>query len=119
MSFYFWLHQTGIDEGQARAAGFIALVAGHLALAPAILVRSGRGAPVRHSQILWVVTACALLLLVLMLIVPQLREIMRFSVPDFGLLILGPVVGIVAGGWTGLREVFGGFPFSRRRSAAA
>ena len=107
LGLYAWLHHSGVDEGQARAASFIALVAGHLTLAPAVMARGGRS-PVHHSRILWLVAAGASLLLVLMLVVPELREIMRFAVPDVGQLLLGLAVGIAAGGWSGLRVIFGG-----------
>jgi Ca2+-transporting ATPase len=119
MGFYFWLNQTGIAEGQARAAGFIALVAGHLALAPAVLARSGRGAPLHHSGILWLVTAGASLLLVLTLAIPELRTIMRFSLPDAGLLILGLTVGMTAGGWSGAGSVLRRISVPQLRSAPA
>ena len=112
MGFYLWLNQTGTDQAQARAAGFIALVAGHLALAPAVLTRSGRGSPHHHSRILWLVTAGASLLLMLMLAVPELRAIMRFSLPDVPLLLLALAVGIVAGGWSGARAFFRSFPIA-------
>ena len=102
LGLYAWLHQSGVDEDQARAASFIALVAGHLALAPAVMARSGRS-PVHHSRILWLVAAGASLLLALMLVVPELREIMQFAAPDVGQLLLGLAVGIAAGGWSGLR----------------
>ena len=105
LGLYAWFHESGASEGQARAASFIALVAGHLALAPAVMTRSGRS-PVPHSRILWLVTAGASLLLALMLVVPELREIMRFAAPDAGQLLLGLAVGIAAGGWSGLRVFF-------------
>jgi Ca2+-transporting ATPase len=119
LGLYVWLHQSGADEGQARAISFIALVAGHLTLAPAVMARSGRGDRVHHSPILWLVAAGALLLLILMLAVPWLREIMRFSVPDAGQLALGLAIGIVAGGWSGLRTFFGRVPLAQTASASA
>ena len=102
LGMYAWLHWSGVDEGQARAACFIALVAGHLALAPAVMARSGRS-PVHHSRILWLVAAGASLLLLLVLAVPELQEIMRFAAPDFYQLLVGLAVGIAAGGWSALR----------------
>ena len=118
LGLYAWLHQSGVDDGQARAASFIALVAGHLTLAPAVMARSGRS-PVHHSRILWLVAAGASLLLALMLVVPELRQIMRFASPDAGQLLLGLAVGIAAGGWSGLRAFFSraGVPPAARASA--
>lgn len=107
LGLYFWLYKSGVADGQARAASFIALVAAHLTLAPAVMARSGRRSPVHHSGILWLVTASASLLLVLMLVVPELREIMRFAAPDVEQLLLGLAVGIAAGSWSGLRVFFG------------
>jgi Ca2+-transporting ATPase len=85
----------------------IALVAGQLILAPAVMARSGRASPVHHSRMLWMVTTGASLILVSMLAVPELRQIMRFSVPDIDQLLIGLAVGIAAGGWFGLRALMG------------
>lgn len=107
LGLYLWMNHTGIEESQARAASFIALVAGHLALAPAVLAGSGRRAPAHHRWTFWLVAAGASLLLVLMLAVPELREIMRFSVPNASELIVGLAVGTMAGGWSAMRLMFG------------
>lgn len=113
LGLYVWLESTGIDEGQARATSFIALVAGHLSLAPAVLARGTLGASAPHSRMLWLVAVGASVLLGLMLAIPELREIMRFSAPDMGELALGITIGIAAGGWSGLRVSF------KRKSEAA
>jgi hypothetical protein len=102
------MNQAGAEEGQARAASFIALVSGHLALAAAALVRRGRVA--RHRWTFWFVAAGASLLLALTLMVPELREIMRFSLPDPTQLITALAVGCMAGGWYAVRVVFGRQP---------
>ncbi len=119
LGLYAWLHQSGADEGQARAASFIALVTGQLALAPAVMARSGRGSPVHHSRMLWMVTAGASFLLVITLGIPELRQIMRFSVPEIDRLLLGLAVGIAAGGWSGLRVFFSRAGLARAASASA
>ncbi|HEU4695579.1 MAG TPA: cation-translocating P-type ATPase [Sphingomicrobium sp.] len=113
LGLYVWMNQAGAEQGQARAASFIALVSGHLALAPAVLARTGRRASAHHRWAFWLVAAGASLLLALTLAVPELREIMRFSLPDPMQLIAALAVGCMAGGWYALRLVFG------RRSAPA
>jgi Ca2+-transporting ATPase len=118
LGLYASLHHGGIDEGQARAVSFISLVAGHLALAPAVMARGGQ-TPIHHSRVLWLVAAGASLLLVLMLVVPELREIMRFATPDVQQLLVGLGVGIVAGGWSGLRVFFKRLMLAPAASASA
>lgn len=115
LGLYAWLHLSGVDDGQARATSFIALVAGHLTLAPAVMARSGRS-PVHHSRILWLISGCASLLLAVTLVVPELLEIMRFATPDFEQLLVGVAIGIIAGGWSGL-GVF--IPSLKQGSAAS
>lgn len=100
---YAWLHQSAVAEGQARATSFVALVVGHLTLALAVMARSSRRLKAHHSRYLWLVSLGASVLLVLTLVLPGLRQIMRFSAPDMEQLIVGLTVGIVAGGWSGLR----------------
>ena len=102
LGLYLWLNKTGAEEGHARAASFIALVIGHLVLAPAVLAGSGRSASPRHRWTFWLVAAGASLLLALILIIPELREIMRFAVPNAGGLLVGITVGIIAGGWSAI-----------------
>lgn len=100
LAFYAWLNRMGAGEDEARAAAFIALVSGHLALAPAVLAAKSRGIPGHHRWMLWLVAAGAALLLLLMLAAPELREIMRLSVPSAQELLAAGAVGIVAGGWS-------------------
>jgi hypothetical protein len=104
------MNQAGAEEGQARAASFIALVSGHLALAPAVLIATGRGASARPRWTFWIVAGGALLLLALTLAVPELRDIMRFSLPDPVQLTAALAVGCMAGGWYAVRAVFGRRP---------
>jgi Ca2+-transporting ATPase len=106
LAFYSWMHQMRIEEGEARAASFVALVSGQLALAPAVLAGKSRSVPGHHRWMLWLVAAGALVLLLLMLAVPELREIMRFSVPTAGELAVALAVGTVAGGWSAVRIFF-------------
>lgn len=106
LGFYLWMNKTGTPEGEARAASFIALVAGHLALAPAILAAHARDASAHHRWIFWVIAAGASLLLALMLIIPELRHIMRFEVPAPIQLVAAIAVGTVAGGWSVVNVFF-------------
>jgi Ca2+-transporting ATPase len=110
---YLRLSQAGIEVGEARVTAFIALVAGHLALAAAVLAGSSRRA-LETPWVFWLVAAAASLLLVLMVAVPELRSIMRFSSPTDGELLTGLGVGLIAGGWPALpARLF------RRRTAAS
>ena len=106
LSFYLWMNRMGAGEGEARAAAFVALVSGHLALAPAVLAGRSRSTPGRHRWMLWGVAAGASAVLLLMLAVPGLREIMRFSVPSAQVLLAALAVGIIAGGWSAVRIFF-------------
>jgi Ca2+-transporting ATPase len=101
LGFYIWMNHSGVEDGQARAAAFVALVSGHLALAPAVLARTGRHVQGRHRWMFWIVSAGASLLLGLMFILPELRQIMRFLVPSASQLIAALAVGLIAGGWRG------------------
>lgn len=116
LGLYLWMNQTGIEESEARAASFIALVTGHLALAPAVLAGSGRGAPAHHRWTFWLVSAGALLLLTLMLVVPELRAIMRFSLPSASEFTAAIAIGVVTGGWFGTFALLG---FRRAATAGA
>jgi Ca2+-transporting ATPase len=106
LGLYLWLNHAGVDHGQARAASFVALVSGHLALAPAVLAGTNRSVPGQHRWLFWVVAGGASLLVSMMLVIPELREIMRFSVPTMSELAIALSVGIIAGGWFGIRIVF-------------
>lgn len=103
---YVWLNHAGVDEGQARAAAFFALVSGHLALAPAVLAGTNRSVPGQHRWIFWVVAIGASLLVSLMLVIAELREIMHFSVPTVSQLAIALSVGVIAGGWSAIRILF-------------
>lgn len=106
LAFYVWMNNEGAPEGVARAAAFIALVTGHLVLAPAILAaRAPRGSG-RHRWILWLIAAGAALGLALILAIPELRHIMRFEAPGVMLLGAALLVGTVAGGWSAARLSF-------------
>lgn len=106
LGFYLWMNKTGTPVGEARAASFIALVAGHLALALATLAAHSPDASARHRWIFWAIAAGASLLLALMLMIPELRHIMRFGVLAPIQLVAAIAVGTVAGGWSAVRAFF-------------
>ena len=106
LAFYLWMNQSGAEEGQARAASFVALVTGNLMLAPAVLAGRSRSIPGHHRWIFWLVAAVASLLLILMLAIPELREIMRFSVPKAQEFIAALTIGTIGGAWSTLRLLF-------------
>lgn len=107
LGLYSWMNHGGVGEGQARAAAFVALVSGHLALATAVLTGTNRRVPGQHRWIFWLVAAGASLLLTLMLAVPELRQIMRFAVPAASDLAIALAVGVIAGGWSVIQIFFG------------
>jgi Ca2+-transporting ATPase len=106
LAFYLWMNKAGAPEDQARAASFVALVAGHLALAPAILAAHAPKASGHHRWIFWAIAAGASLLLALLLVIPELRHIMRFEVPTPIQLVIAIVGGTLAGGWSAARVFF-------------
>jgi Ca2+-transporting ATPase len=103
LTLYVWLNWTGAEPGEARATAFIALVSGHLSLAAAMLAGRRHGFVANGGWIFWIIASAASILLASILLVPVLREIMRFALPPAGELLGGIVVGLAAGGWYGAR----------------
>lgn len=97
----------------ARAAAFIALVTGHLALALALGRLAGWRLLARNYGLFWIISGAALLVLAASVGLPFLQEILRFAPPPPSTVMLAIVVGLVAGGWSGL------FPWPRPRPSVA
>jgi Ca2+-transporting ATPase len=105
LAWYWWLSVSGAGDDQTRAAAFVALVTGHIALAAAILSTSGRGLLRRDRWIFWLIAGAASGLLALVLTVPTLQNIMRFADPGAPELLGSILIGMVAGGWYGARAL--------------
>ena len=92
-----------VDDNEARALGFTALVTGNLAL---ILVNRGPGASLgrliaHHNTIFWAIGAASLLLLGSILYVPAIADAFRFSAPSLAAIAtaqLGTVGAVLIGG---------------------
>jgi Ca2+-transporting ATPase len=103
LAWYWWLNIAGAGQNQARASAFVALVTGHIALAAAILSTSGRGFFRRDRWTFWLITGAASGLLASVLIVPALRDIMRFAYAGAPELLCSILIGLTAGGWYAAR----------------
>lgn len=91
---YLWMIGTTMSEEMARSTAFTALVLGNLGLA--LADASGGKARLfdRRRTIFWIIGAIALLVLALCLLVPPLREILRFEMPAPPLLAAALTIGL-------------------------
>jgi len=106
LSWYWWLNASGAGAEQSRAAAFVALVTGHIALAAAVLGTSGPGLLARHRWVFWLIAGGAAGLVTLTLTIPALLNVMRFASPGPTELLGSILVGLVAGGWYAARGFF-------------
>jgi Ca2+-transporting ATPase len=111
LGIYVWSLNSGLDENQARAAGFIVLVVGNLVLALADASGSSTHLFDPRHNIFWIVSAIAASILVGALTVPFLSDIFRMAPPDGLVIALAIVTAVAAGGWYGV--------FRRLKPAAA
>lgn len=98
LSWYWWLNMSGVTEGQARGAAFVALVTGHISLAASILETGGRGLFRRQRCVFWLIASLAFALLALLLTVPTLLDIMQFVKPGLAELLTSVLLGLISGG---------------------
>ena len=105
LGLYAWLNHSGVSEGHARTAAFIALVSGHMSLAASMLMSKERGLIGAHRRMFWLILAAASGLLAMTLTVPAVIEIMRFAKPSSSELFGGLVIGLLCGGWYAARFV--------------
>lgn len=111
----YWWTWSATGEAEARAAGFVALVAGILLLALADSATNGRlFAP--HRWIFWLISACVVLIVALSLLVPPLASIFKFATPPLSTLLIAVAVGAVAGLWP-LLPIFRQQPLRPLRAA--
>ena len=102
LGLYAWLINAGAAESEARAAAFVALVVGQLALALAEVAGAGAGLFGRHQLPFWAIAAAAAGMLALVLLAPPFASILEFSLPAARHLLFAGAGGIVAGGWFGI-----------------
>lgn len=102
LGLYAWtLHAVPSDEDTARAAAFVALVVGNLALALTDSTSGGRlFAP--HRRTYWLIVLAVAVVLTAVLLVPAAASVFRVAPPPPGLLLAALVTGLVSGGWTAL-----------------
>jgi Ca2+-transporting ATPase len=99
---------TYLDDSEARALGFAALVTGNIAL---ILVNRGSGVSLgrliaRHNATFWTIGAASLVLLGCVIYIPAMATAFRFSEPSVAALIavsLATIAAVLIGG-LGLRR---------------
>ena len=107
---YWWLNTSGAGEYHSRAAAFLALVTGHVALATAFLITSGRQPFARHRIVFWLIVGGAACVILLTLNVPLLLDVLRFERPSAAEVIGSILVGLFAGGWYAARILFSPAP---------
>jgi Ca2+-transporting ATPase len=101
LGIYVWCLNNDLGENQARAAGFIVLVVGNLALALADASDSStRLFDPRHS-VFWIVSAIAAAILVGTLTIPFLSDVFRMAPPDGFVIAMAILIAVGAGGWFG------------------
>ena len=101
LGIYIWSLNNGLEENQARAAGFIVLVVGNLALALADASESSTRIFDSRHNIFWIVSTIAGAILVGALTVPFLSEIFRMAPPGALVVTMAVLVAVAAGGWYG------------------
>ena len=101
LGLYFGL-LPGLGEGPARAAGYVALAVGNLALALAIGGSAGVGLFHPRRRLFWIIAGALVLILLPALYVPGLAGLFQFGPPPPGALALAIGCGLVAGGWSGV-----------------
>ena len=101
LGIYVWCLNTGLGENQARAAGFIVLVVGNLALALADASDSSTRLFDPRHNVFWIVSAIAAAILVGTLTIPYLSDVFRMAPPDGFFIAMAILIAVGAGGWFG------------------
>lgn len=89
-------------EDAARAAAYVALAVGNLALALANAASAGVGLFSPHRRLFWSIAAGLAAILLIGLYLPQVAHLFRFAEPDPAHLALAVGAGLAAGGWSGV-----------------
>jgi P-type Ca2+ transporter type 2C len=101
---YVWALIADIPEMQARAAAFVALVLGNLALAFADAAEPGTAFFDRRRLAFWGIGAGAAIIIAAVLYIPPLATILRVSPLSLSWLAISLTVAVLAGGWFGLAK---------------
>jgi P-type Ca2+ transporter type 2C len=102
LAVYGWVLTEGLEEAQARAVAFIAIVAVNFAMI--LNSRTRRGslmeAILRPNPVLWAILAATALLLAVSVYFPAAAELFRFTAPPMGyaLAALAPSLAVLLAG---------------------
>ena len=97
-----------VPAEQARAAAYIALVCGNLALAFATAAEPGTSFFDARRRIFWVIAVVAIALLAIVVAFPVLAPLFRFQAPTPIWLAASLGVALVAGAWSGVLRLLRG-----------
>jgi Ca2+-transporting ATPase len=98
----YWLALTeALPTDEARALTFIALTAGNLALVRLNATRGGAFKDLfrRGHGAFWILASAATAAMVLALVVPALRDLLRFDTPPFALIAVAIAAGVGTVAW--------------------
>ncbi|MEI2735534.1 MAG: cation-translocating P-type ATPase C-terminal domain-containing protein [Rhodoblastus sp.] len=90
---------------QARAAAYVALVCGNLALAFATAAEPGSSFFDKRRRIFWAIAIVAASLLAIVVAAPALAPLFRFAAPPPLWLAASLGVALVAGAWSGVARL--------------
>ena len=93
---------ASIGEGPARAAAYVGLAVGNLALALAIGASAGVGLLHPRRRLFWGISAALAAVLTTALYAPGVAALFEFGAPPPGALALAIGLGLAAGGWSGV-----------------
>lgn len=95
-----------LSTEEARAAAYVALVTGNLALAFSDSIERGAAFFDTRRYGYWVIAFLGVCSVMALLFVPALANIFGFIKPDTTVLFFSILCGVVAGGWFGLAKRF-------------
>lgn len=107
LGLYAGLLALGAAEAEARAAAFIALVIGNLAMAFADSAERDTPLWDARRRLFWSIAAAAGLVLAAAVYLPSLAAVFRFIRPDPVTAAAAIALGVVAGGWLGAFRLLG------------
>ena len=99
---YSWALNAGLGEAQSRAAAFVALIIGNLALAFADSAEPGTSFFDKRRLAFWLIGAAAALIIASVLYIPALAGILRITPPEISWLLIAGGIAVMSGGWFGL-----------------
>jgi Ca2+-transporting ATPase len=102
LSIYVLAVSFGVDEAQSRGLAFATLILGNLSLALSDALPKGVSPFARENVFFWVIATVALSVVAAGLYFPPLAALLRFAPPPPEDLALAALLGMSAGGWSGL-----------------